>query len=130
MPIYEYRCSDCGHQKEFLQRLSDAPLTDCPKCGKRSFKKLMSAAGFQLKGTGWYATDFKNSGAKPAAKTDKAGTAQGKPAAAQDKPAATQDKPAAAQDKPAATQDKPAEKAGKDAPKAEAATGGGATPAS
>jgi putative FmdB family regulatory protein len=68
MPIYEYRCSVCGFQKEFLQRLSDAPHTECPQCGKRSLKKLVTAAGFQLKGTGWYATDFKNSGAKPAAK--------------------------------------------------------------
>ena len=68
MPIYEYRCSACGFQKEFLQRLSDAPHTECPQCGKRSLKKLVTAAGFQLKGTGWYATDFKNSGAKPAAK--------------------------------------------------------------
>jgi putative FmdB family regulatory protein len=62
MPIYEYRCADCGYQKEYLQRMSDAPLTDCPECGKRSFNKLVSAAGFQLKGGGWYATDFKNSG--------------------------------------------------------------------
>jgi len=68
MPIYEYRCSVCGFQKEFLQRLSDAPHTECPQCGKRSLKKLVTAAGFHLKGTGWYATDFKNSGAKPAAK--------------------------------------------------------------
>lgn len=68
MPIYEYRCSVCGFQKEFLQRLSDAQHTECPQCGKRSLKKLVTAAGFQLKGTGWYATDFKNSGAKPAAK--------------------------------------------------------------
>ncbi len=68
MPIYEYRCSACGFQKEFLQRLSDAPQTDCPKCGKATLNKLVSAAGFQLKGTGWYATDFKNSGAKPVAK--------------------------------------------------------------
>ena len=71
MPIYEYRCRECGHQKEFLQRMSDAPLTDCPECGKPSFSKLLSAAGFQLKGTGWYATDFKNNTAKPAAKSDK-----------------------------------------------------------
>jgi len=71
MPIYEYRCGKCGFQKEFLRRMSDAPLTDCPKCGKRSFKKLVTAAGFQLKGTGWYATDFKGSGAKPVAKQDK-----------------------------------------------------------
>jgi putative FmdB family regulatory protein len=71
MPIYEYRCSTCGFQKEFLQRLNEAPHTKCPECGKRTLKKLVSAAGFQLKGTGWYATDFKNSGKKPAAK-DKA----------------------------------------------------------
>jgi putative FmdB family regulatory protein len=72
MPIYEYRCGECGHEQEFLQRLSDAPLTDCPKCGKPALKKLLSAAGFQLKGTGWYATDFKNNNTKPAAKSDKA----------------------------------------------------------
>jgi putative FmdB family regulatory protein len=69
MPIYEYRCGECGFQKEFLQRMSDAPLKDCPECGKPALAKLLSAAGFQLKGTGWYATDFKNSSAKPATKT-------------------------------------------------------------
>lgn len=62
MPIYEYRCAECGFQHEYLQRMSDAPLTDCPECGKRTFTKLMSAAGFQLKGGGWYVTDFKNTG--------------------------------------------------------------------
>jgi putative FmdB family regulatory protein len=71
MPIYEYRCDACGHEKEVLQRMSDKPLVKCPKCGKRRFHKLVSAAGFQLKGTGWYATDFKNSGTKPGAKKDK-----------------------------------------------------------
>jgi putative FmdB family regulatory protein len=76
MPIYEYRCAVCGFQNEYLQRISDALLTDCPECGKRSFNKLVSAAGFQLKGTGWYATDFKNSGSQPAAKPEK----QDKPA--------------------------------------------------
>lgn len=65
MPIYEYRCTDCGYQHEYLQRMSDAPLTDCPECGKSTYSKLVSAAGFQLKGGGWYATDFKNNGAKP-----------------------------------------------------------------
>ena len=65
MPIYEYRCQSCGYEKEYLQRMSDAPLTDCPECGKPTLKKLISAAGFQLKGNGWYATDFKNSGTKP-----------------------------------------------------------------
>lgn len=66
MPIYEYRCSDCGFQNEYLQKLSEPPMTVCPSCGKTSFRKLLSAAGFQLKGSGWYATDFKHSGAKPA----------------------------------------------------------------
>jgi len=59
MPIYEYRCSSCGHQQEFLQKVSDPPRTDCPKCHKPALSKLLSAAGFQLKGSGWYATDFK-----------------------------------------------------------------------
>jgi putative FmdB family regulatory protein len=71
MPIYEYRCSECGFQDEFLQKLSEPLLTVCPSCGKESFKKLLSAAGFQLKGSGWYATDFKSSGSKPEAKADK-----------------------------------------------------------
>lgn len=62
MPIYEYRCSSCSHQEDFLQKLSDPPLTDCPKCGKSTFAKQVTAAGFQLKGSGWYATDFKNNG--------------------------------------------------------------------
>ena len=69
MPIYEYRCQSCGHQQEFLRKASDPPLTTCPQCGKPSFEKMLSAAGFQLKGSGWYATDFKGSGAKPAAKS-------------------------------------------------------------
>ena len=66
MPIYEYRCTDCGFQDEYLQKVSEAPLTACPSCGKPTFRKLVSAAGFQLKGSGWYATDFKGAG-KPAA---------------------------------------------------------------
>lgn len=65
MPIYEYRCSECGFQKEFIQKMSDAPFTTCPECGKEAFAKLLSVAGFQLKGGGWYQTDFKG-GAKPA----------------------------------------------------------------
>jgi putative FmdB family regulatory protein len=66
VPIYEYRCLECGFQDEFLQKVTEPQLTVCPTCGKETFKKLLSAAGFQLKGSGWYATDFKNSGAKPA----------------------------------------------------------------
>ncbi len=80
MPIYEYKCSSCGHKQEILQKLADAPLTECAACGKAALNKLISAAGFQLKGSGWYATDFKG-GAKPA--KDK----EGDGAAAQSKPA-------------------------------------------
>jgi putative FmdB family regulatory protein len=59
MPIYAYKCESCGHAKDVLQKMADEPLTDCPVCGKPSFKKQLTAAGFQLKGNGWYATDFK-----------------------------------------------------------------------
>jgi putative FmdB family regulatory protein len=69
MPIYEYRCSSCGHQQEFLQKLSEPPKTHCPACDKDTLGKMVTAAGFQLKGSGWYATDFKG-GAKPAAKSE------------------------------------------------------------
>ncbi len=74
MPIYEYRCSDCGFENEVLQKVSEPALTVCPSCAKDTLRKLVSAAGFQLKGSGWYATDFKNSGAKPAAKKPGAAT--------------------------------------------------------
>ena len=74
MPIYEYRCGSCGFQKEYLQRVSEPKLTDCPECGKPTFNKLLSAAGFQLKGSGWYVTDFKNGASKP--KTDQAKPAE------------------------------------------------------
>ena len=66
MPIYEYRCSACGFQNDYLQKISEPPLTDCPECGKSAFTKQVTAAGFQLKGTGWYATDFKNNGTSKA----------------------------------------------------------------
>ena len=68
MPIYEYRCASCGHQQEFLQKVSDPPHTRCTKCGQETFSKMVTAAGFQLKGSGWYATDFKGGGSKPATK--------------------------------------------------------------
>ena len=68
MPIYEYRCAECGHQAEHLQKVSERPLSKCPACGKKTYKKQLSAAGFQLKGSGWYATDFKTAGRKPAEK--------------------------------------------------------------
>jgi putative FmdB family regulatory protein len=64
MPIYEYRCGSCGVEKEYLQKISDAPISSCESCGQPTMTKLISAAGFQLKGSGWYVTDFKNNGAK------------------------------------------------------------------
>jgi len=78
MPIYEYRCEACGHQQEFLQKVSDAPLTVCPQCGKPAFAKMLSAAGFQLKGSGWYVTDFRNKGSKPPAKSPDASKPEAK----------------------------------------------------
>jgi putative FmdB family regulatory protein len=75
MPIYAYRCAACGHSRDVLQKMSDAPLTACPACGAEQFQKQLSAPGFQLKGSGWYATDFRNGGAAaPAAAA--AGTAE------------------------------------------------------
>jgi putative FmdB family regulatory protein len=70
MPIYEYRCSACGHQEDHLLRLSDAPLTKCPACGKKKYEKQLTAAGFQLKGSGWYASDFKGGKKETEAKPD------------------------------------------------------------
>ena len=63
MPIYAYKCESCGFAKDVLQKMSDAPLTDCPSCGAATFKKQLTAAGFQLKGSGWYVTDFKGGAA-------------------------------------------------------------------
>jgi len=74
MPIYEYLCQECGHKFEVMQRLSDAPQTTCPACSKEALKKLISPVGFQLKGTGWYVTDFRDKG-KP--KADKDGADKG-----------------------------------------------------
>src|SRR3954462_6369789 len=70
MPIYEYRCGACGHQEDHLQKVSEKPLSKCPACGKKTYKKQLSAAGFQLKGSGWYATDFKTTGKKPEKKAE------------------------------------------------------------
>ena len=79
MPIYEYRCTECGHEAEVLQKFSDPALTTCTACGKPSFTKLLSAAGFQLKGSGWYATDFKSPAKKSEAKPDAKPEAKGDP---------------------------------------------------
>ena len=82
MPIYEYRCVGCGYEMDKLQRINDPPLTDCPACGRHTLQKLVSAAGFRLKGGGWYETDFKSGKKKNVAKSDstsKAQDAQSKP---------------------------------------------------
>ncbi len=75
MPIYAYKCSDCGFEQDVMQKMSDAPLTECPQCGKATFAKQLTAAGFALKGTGYYATDFK--GGAPAKKEEPAAPACG-----------------------------------------------------
>jgi len=87
MPIYAYKCSSCGHTQDVLQKISDAPLTVCTACGAATFAKQLTAAGFQLKGSGWYATDFKNG---PAGKN---GNGEKKPATTETQPA-TQAAPA------------------------------------
>ncbi len=119
MPIYEYRCAACGFQKEYLQKMSDAPPTECPECGKPSLAKMVTAAGFQLKGSGWYATDFKTA-AKPKAKTEGADKA---PEKSDDKSKSkTEDKPAAS------TESKPAPETAatkSDATKSATASGAG-----
>ncbi|QQX84840.1 zinc ribbon domain-containing protein [Cupriavidus necator] len=86
MPIYAYRCDACGHGRDVLQKMSDAPLTDCPSCGVAgSFKKQLTAAGFQLKGSGWYVTDFRggSAGASAPAATGAAAATASAPAAAE-----------------------------------------------
>jgi putative FmdB family regulatory protein len=92
MPIYAYKCASCGFAKDVLQKISDAPLTDCPQCGAQAFSKQITAAGFQLKGSGWYVTDFrggsKNSaGAADKSPGDKASESAGTEAKAESKPA-------------------------------------------
>jgi putative FmdB family regulatory protein len=75
MPIYAYKCGSCGHAKDVLQKMSDAPLTVCPQCGAEAFAKQLTAAGFQLKGSGWYATDFKGGGGATSATATATSTA-------------------------------------------------------
>jgi putative FmdB family regulatory protein len=104
MPIYAYKCDSCGHTKDVLQKMSDAPLTDCPACGAPAFKKQLTAAGFQLKGSGWYVTDFRGGSG---------GAAAVPPVSGNDAPPAS----AAADSKPA----EPAAKAAAPAPAAAAA---------
>ena len=77
MPIYEYRCSACGHQEDHLRKLSDPALTKCPACGKKKYEKQLTAAGFQLKGSGWYASDFKGGKKETEAKAEAKPEAKG-----------------------------------------------------
>src|SRR3569623_1296700 len=81
MPIYEYRCEACGHALETLQKMSEAPLTECPHSGAPALKKQVTAAGNQLKGSGWIVTDFRDKGKKPDAMPDAAACGEAKPAA-------------------------------------------------
>ncbi|MFN3792213.1 FmdB family zinc ribbon protein [Massilia sp.] len=92
MPIYAYRCDECGFTKDVLQKISDPVLTVCPSCSKEAFKKQVTAAGFQLKGTGWYVTDFRG-GTPPATGTSSGAAA---PAAASDGASSTASTPAPA----------------------------------
>jgi putative FmdB family regulatory protein len=102
MPIYEYRCTACQHKLEALQKFSDAPLVTCPQCAKDTLTKLVSAAGFQLKGSGWYQTDFRGGSKVPASTGSETTGGDAKPA--DSAPAAKPDAPAAKPDtKPAAT---------------------------
>jgi putative FmdB family regulatory protein len=119
MPIYAYKCSSCGFAKDVLQKISDAPLTDCPSCGQSAFQKQVTAAGFQLKGTGWYVTDFRggkieapaagDSAAAPKTESDAAPVNASQPAGTDAPATAPASTPAApASSAPAATSTTPA----------------------
>ncbi len=97
MPIYAYKCNACGFAQDVLQKMSDPVLTDCPTCGQASFAKQLTAAGFQLKGSGWYATDFKGGSSAAAAVAPAAGATAATPEAASSvpTPAKTESAPAA-----------------------------------
>lgn len=85
MPIYAYKCGSCGHAKDVLQKISDAPLTVCPACGADAFSKQVTAAGFQLKGSGWYVTDFRGNGSGAAATNGANGAKSGETKAGETK---------------------------------------------
>ena len=122
MPIYAYRCSTCGHAKDVLQKISDPLLSVCPECGAATFTKQVTAAGFQLKGSGWYVTDFRGDNApKPAT-----GDAVSGDASKSDKPAADSGKT----DAPAAAAPAPAEKSAPAPAAAAPAPGSGSAKAS
>ena len=99
MPIYAYRCGSCGFGKDVLQKMSDPQLTQCPECGKETFSKQLTAAGFQLKGSGWYVTDFRGGSGGASAPAAPEAKSEAAPAAAP----ATEAAPAAPAAAPAAT---------------------------
>lgn len=94
MPIYEYQCRSCGHEFEAMQKLSDDALRECPACGEPELRKLVSAAGFRLKGGGWYETDFKGGNERKRNLVGGAETSSAEAKSGGDKPAATAEKPA------------------------------------
>ena len=89
MPIYAYKCTSCGHTKDALQKVSDAPLTVCPACGEAHFQKQLTAAGFQLKGSGWYVTDFRNGQTPASAPAEGKASGEAAPKSGDAAPAAT-----------------------------------------
>ncbi|KVD21661.1 FmdB family zinc ribbon protein [Burkholderia ubonensis] len=99
MPIYAYRCEACGFAKDVLQKMSDAPLSQCPECGKDAFRKQLTAAGFQLKGSGWYVTDFRGGSGGTSAPAASSGSGDAAPAAGA--PASGSDSAASAAPAPA-----------------------------
>ena len=129
MPIYAYRCAECGHAKDVLQRMSDPVLTQCPSCGAQAFTKQVTAAGFQLKGSGWYVTDFRGDNKAPAPAAEGGTSESGKSEGGKSEAPATGAAPAAAGKadgaaaKPAAPAAAPAAAAPAPAPAAPAAGG-------
>jgi len=119
MPIYAYKCESCGHAKDVLQKISDAPLTVCPQCGQPAFKKQVTAAGFQLKGSGWYVTDFRggNSTGVPAPKADGGEAGSGNGAAGKPANSGAAAPAAAAAASPAPAPAAPAKASGDSSPK-------------
>ncbi|WP_431820452.1 FmdB family zinc ribbon protein [Burkholderia sp. F1] len=101
MPIYAYRCEACGFAKDVLQKMSDAPLSQCPECGKDAFRKQLTAAGFQLKGSGWYVTDFRGGSGGASAPAASSGSGDAAPAAAAPASASGSDSAASAAPAPA-----------------------------
>ena len=127
MPIYAYRCASCGHAKDVLQKISDPLLTRCPDCGAESFQKQVTAAGFQLKGSGWYVTDFRGGATPAGTEPGKDGTPAGDKTAGKDGEKSSDkssDKPAAPTPAPASASEAPAKSAPAAAPASSAPSTG------